>query len=112
MSNGWFTMGSVSFLAEQARKDGKGTFLTIYVRFGTEKAEVRKAKVWSQSYMAEDGAFYLRDVSGEWAVVELGSELTAYGTESIYKLEGNERVSYVLTETAGLKLRSDVSVQA
>lgn len=102
MNNGWFTIGTVSFITENERKDGKGSFLSVYIRFGSEKSEVRKAKVWSQNYLATDEGFKLKDLSGAWASVEVGAELTAYGTESVYKVEGNERVGYVLTETAGL----------
>ena len=104
-NNGWFTIGSVAFLSETERKDGKGSYLVVYIRFGSEKGQVRKAKVWSQNYLALDGAFRVRDISGAWASIELGSELTAYGDESLWKdAEGNERVSYVMTETAGLKV--------
>lgn len=111
MKSGWFTVGTVAFLSENERKDGKGSYLVVYVRFGSEKGEVRKAKVWSQNYRSESGKFEVLDVSGAWVSIELGSELTAYGTESVWKdAEGNERVSYVMVETAGLPVAEAVTV--
>ena len=110
-NNGHFTFGKVSFLSEQERKDGKGSYLVLYVRFGTGKEDVAKYRVWSQNYTSTDGAFELRDVSGAWARVELGSELTVYGDVSIYTTpEGNERVSLVARETAGLTVSETVQV--
>jgi hypothetical protein len=103
MNNGWFTIGTVSFITETERKDGKGSFLSVYIRFGTEKTQVRKAKVWARNYIATGEGFAVRDVDGGWATIEVGSDLTAYGEESTYKVEGNERVGYVLSETSGLE---------
>jgi hypothetical protein len=111
MNNGWFTSGTVSFITENERKDGKGSFLSVYIRFGSEKNEVRKAKVWSQNYLSTDEGFKVRDITGVWVSIEVGSELTAYGTESLYKVDGNERVGYVLSETAGLPVFTPETVE-
>ncbi len=111
MNNGHFTFGKVSFLSEQERRDGKGSYLVLYVRFGTGKEDVAKYRVWSQNYTSADGIFQLRDVSGEWATVELGSELTVYGQVNTYTTpEGNERVSLIAQETAGLTVLETVQV--
>ena len=110
-NHGCFTIGKVSFLAEQERKDGKGSYLVLYVRFGTGKDDVAKYKVWSQNYTSTDGAFELRDVSGVWASVELGSELTVYGDINTYNApEGGKLVSLVAKETSGLKVSETVQV--
>ena len=105
LNNGWFTVGQVSFLAETERKDGKGSYLVVYVRFGSEKSQVTKAKVWAKDYVALDGKFKVRDVSGAWADIEVGSDLTAYGNLGTYEdAKGVTQLSYVITETAGLKV--------
>ena len=111
MNNGHFTFGKVSFLSEQERRDGKGSYLVLYVRFGTGKEDVAKYRVWSQNYTSTDGIFQLRDVSGAWATVELGSELTVYCEASIYTAQdGSSKLSYVAVETAGLTVSETVEV--
>jgi len=108
-NNGWFTIGTVSFITETERKDGKGSFLSLYIRFGEDKAQVTKAKVWSQNFTSDDSGIKVRDVSGAWATIEVGSALTAYGDIGTWKdAEGNERVSYIMVETAGLTVLETV----
>jgi hypothetical protein len=103
MLNGWFTTGTVTFITENERRDGKGSFLSVYVRFGEAKAEVRKAKVWAANYEVQGEGFALKTESGEFAPIEVGTVLTARGTESTYKVEGNERVGHVLTQVEVLE---------
>lgn len=98
--SGWFTTGVITFVTENERRDGKGSFLSVYIRFGEDKGAVRKAKVWAANYKAEGESFALMTESGAFAPVEVGTQLTAYGTESTYKVEGNERVGHVLTHIA------------
>jgi len=107
MLNGWFTTGTVTFITENERRDGKGSYLSVYVRFGEEKGSVRKAKVWAANYEAQGEGFALKTEAGEFAPVEVGTALTARGTESNYKdAEGNERVSHVLTQVEVAKAPS------
>jgi hypothetical protein len=105
--NGWFTAGTVSFITENERKDGKGSYLSVYIRFGTEKGQVTKTKVWSQNYLSDEQGVRVLDVSGAWVAIEVGAELTAYGDITTYtdKASGNQVVSYIMTETAGLTSR-------
>jgi hypothetical protein len=109
MNNGCFTIGRVSFLSEQERADGKGSFLVLYVRFGTGKEDVAKYRVWSQNYTSSDAGIQMRDVSGTWVDIELGSELTVYGEVSEYTgKDGGQRVSFIAVETAGLLVSETV----
>jgi len=111
MNNGCFTIGKVSYLSEQERKDGKGSYLVLYVRFGSGKEDVAKYRVWSQNYTSTDAGFQMRDISGAWVSIELGSELTVYGEASIYTAQdGSSKLSYVAVETAGLTVSETVEV--
>lgn len=108
LAHGWFTRGTVTFITETERKDGKGSFLSIYIRFGADKTAVTKAKVWAQNYKAEGETFSLKDASGAFAPVAVGDTLTAWGTLSTYKVEGNERVGFVIEATEGLTVSETV----
>lgn len=104
LNHGWFTRGTITFIAENERRDGKGSFLTVYIRFGADKGAVTKAKVWSANYQAVgDAEFLLRDTSGAWGKAEVGSPINAWGSISTYKVEGNERVGFVIEVTEGLE---------
>lgn len=105
LNHGWFTRGTITFVAENERKDGKGSFLTVYIRFGADKGAVTKAKVWAANYKAiGDADFLLKDASGAWGKAEVGSAVNAWGTLSSYKVEGNERVGFVIEATEGLEV--------
>lgn len=113
LAHGFFTRGTIAFITENERRDGKGSFLSVYIRYGADKAAVTKAKVWAKNYRAEDGSFMLRDASGAWAVAEVGAELTAWGTIGSYQdAEGNQRIGYVVEVTDGLEAVAEVSAEA
>jgi hypothetical protein len=104
INHGWFTRGTITFVGENERKDGKGSYLTVYIRFGTDKQAVTKAKVWAANYKAVgDGEFALADSGGGWGKAEVGTTVNAWGTLSTYKVDGNERVGFVIELTEGLE---------
>ena len=108
MLNGWFTTGVVTFMTENERRDGKGSFLVVYVRFAEEKGSVRKAKVWAANYEVQGESFALATEGGAFVPVSVGTTVTARGTESTYKVEGHERVSHVLTQVEVLETAAPV----
>lgn len=101
MLNGWFTIGSVTFITETERKDGKGSYLSVYIRFGADKSQVTKAKVWAANYRTLSDGFALKTEEG-FVPVSVGDALTAWGSLSSYKFEGNERVGYVIELVEGV----------
>lgn len=101
-NSGCFTIGTISFLAEQERADKKGSFVTLYVRYGTGKDDVDRYKVWSQNYEASEGVISLKDMTGAFIAVETGQAVTVYGDITFWGADGDKKVSLVFAELASV----------
>lgn len=101
-NSGCFTIGTISFLAEQERADKKGSFVTLYVRYGTGKDDVDRYKVWSQNYEASEGGIALKTMTGEFVAVETGQAVTVYGDITFWGPDGDKKVSLVFAELASV----------
>lgn len=113
MLTGWFTVGVITFITENERRDGKGSFLSVYIApAGGSKGDTRKAKVWAVNYQATDEGFALK-TEGGFAPVEVGTKVTAFGTDSTYTdAEGNQRVGFVLTSITGVEALAEEVAEA
>lgn len=113
MRTGWFTLGVITFITESERRDGKGSFLTVYIApAGGAKSDTRKAKVWAASYKAVGEGFALKTPEG-FAPVEVGTEVAAFGTEGTYTdAEGNQRVGHALTLVMGVEAMAEEGSEA